>query len=69
VEGSAVRSDCLGGEPAKTGQRTKEKSRVLDSGLKNMSESWSSLITGRRRCKAKASSEFFKNQQPISVGV
>jgi hypothetical protein len=34
--------------------REAKKSQVLDSGSKNMSESWSSLITGRRRCKAKA---------------
>jgi hypothetical protein len=49
-----------------TQQTQKEKkARVLDSGLENMSESWSSLITGQQRCKAK----LINNQQPISVGV
>jgi hypothetical protein len=46
-------------------QQAAEKARVLDSVLKNMPESRSSLITGRRRCKAM----FLNNQQPISVGV
>jgi hypothetical protein len=43
----------------------RQKARVLDSGFENMSESWSSLITGQQRCKAK----LINNQQPISVGV
>jgi hypothetical protein len=44
---------------------------VLDSGLENMSESRSSLITGQQR-KSKQlmpQKKFFNNQQPISVGV
>ena len=40
------------------------KDQVLDTELKNVTESWSSLIT-KRAPKGK----FFNNIQPISVGV
>jgi len=40
------------GETSRTGARqAAKKDRVLDIGLKKMSECWSSLITGRRRWK------------------
>jgi hypothetical protein len=32
--------------------KEKQTSQVLDSVSENMSESWSSLITGQQRCKA-----------------
>jgi len=49
VKGSAFRERQQAQAPPRATREAEQNHRALDSGLKNMSESWSSLITGRRR--------------------
>jgi hypothetical protein len=68
VTGSALREALLPATTLVGSVGGGRKGQELDIDLRKMSESQSSLITHRRRWVSN-SAVFFKNQQPISVGV